>query len=206
MNPIDNRLHVLILRHPEEPGEELGTASLITDTLANTTLRVGYSWPNFRAALGKSHPLAEGLKPSEWGVLYLGTGAGAAAAKGRRAPEDRLVTLKDGRTPTAKAYGEERSAEVMESLKGIVVLDGTWKQAKTLWWRNPWLLKLRRLILVPKDRSLYGKLRREPRRECLSSLEAVGLTLELLGEKAPVRQSLISRFQEILDGADHSPK
>src|ERR1700689_2378054 len=31
-------------------------------------------------------------------------------------------------------------------LEEIVVLDGPLAQAKTMWWRNPWLLKLKRLV------------------------------------------------------------
>src|SRR5204862_7870678 len=31
---------------------------------------------------------------------------------------------------------------ILKRLDGIVLLDGSWKEAKTLWWRNPWLLKL----------------------------------------------------------------
>ena len=41
-----------------------------------------------------------------------------------------------------------RCAKISSNLKGIIVLDGTWSQAKALWWRNPWLLKLRRAILI----------------------------------------------------------
>jgi hypothetical protein len=28
------------------------------------------------------------------------------------------------------------------ALDGLIVLDGTWSKAKTLWWRNPWLLSV----------------------------------------------------------------
>ena len=35
----------------------------------------------------------------------------------------------------------------LKGVKGIVVFDGTWAQAKTLWWRNAWVLKARRLVL-----------------------------------------------------------
>jgi DTW domain-containing protein YfiP len=83
-------------------------------------------------------------------------------------------------------------------LEGIVVLDGTWAQAKTMWWRNAWLLKLRRLILNPSRRSLYGKLRKEPRRECLSTIESVAEALQELGEDASVSDSLRGHFSSLL--------
>lgn len=241
---MNTRLHVLILQHPQEPGETLGTANLAAETLENATLRTGLSWPNLKAALGKNHPLAESIRPQEWGVLYLGTGLGqnakgqrparpaqkgagptpnpsgespASAAgedlilpDGRRVSEaqaeyarrpkrnDRLVILKDGRTPTAKSFSPMRQEEIISELKGIVILDGTWKQAKTMWWRNAWLLKLRRIVLIPERPSLYGRMRREPRRECLSTIESIGVALEQLGEGPEVREALFDRLSVML--------
>ncbi|MFZ9595596.1 MAG: DTW domain-containing protein, partial [Bdellovibrionia bacterium] len=85
-----------------------------------------------------------------------------------------------------------------EELEGLVVLDGTWSQAKTLWWRNPWLLKLKRAVLVPQTRSLYRELRKEPRRECLSTLEAIGMSLVALGEPQETEQELNQLFSHLL--------
>lgn len=62
----------------------------------------------------------------------------------------------------------------------LVVIDGTWKQAKALWWRNPWLAKFPRIVLAPNDPSRFGDIRREPRQDALTTLEAVALGLERL--------------------------
>ena len=79
-----------------------------------------------------------------------------------------------------------------------MLLDGSWAQAKALWWRNPWLLKLRRIVLQPHRPSRYGALRREPRREALSTLEAAALTLaELAGDPA-IETTLLERFETLL--------
>lgn len=59
-------------------------------------------------------------------------------------------------------------------------------QAKTLWWRNPWLLELARVSLVPREPSMYGKLRKEPRREWVSTLEAIADVLPALGSELDV--------------------
>ncbi len=67
------------------------------------------------------------------------------------------------------------------ALEGIVVLDGTWSKAKTLWWRNPWLLKLKRVTLKPGQPSIYGRMRAEPRREFVSTPRVGG------GRAHPVR-------------------
>lgn len=79
-----------------------------------------------------------------------------------------------------------------------MILDGSWSQAKTLWWRNAWLLKLRRVVLTPQGRSLYRELRKEPRRECLSTIESIAECLTSLGEPAEVETGLKTLFGELL--------
>jgi hypothetical protein len=87
----------------------------------------------------------------------------------------------------------------LAGIKGLVVLDGSWSQAKTLWWRNAWVLKCRRLVLNPKRPSLYGRLRREPRREGLATCEAVGLALARLEGRPDIEADLTARFGALLD-------
>jgi hypothetical protein len=67
-----------------------------------------------------------------------------------------------------------------------------------MWWRNAWLLKLKRLVLNPLRPSLYGKLRKEPRRESLSTIESIAETLEALGEDPKVSETLRAHFGELL--------
>jgi len=86
----------------------------------------------------------------------------------------------------------------LRGIAGIIVLDGSWSQAKTLWWRNPWVLKARRIVLAPGRPSRYGALRREPRREGLSTLEAVGLLLGRLEGKPEIEAALLASFERLL--------
>jgi DTW domain-containing protein YfiP len=181
IEPAATKLRVVILQHPQEDDELLGTAKLITLTLPRAELRVGLSWRSLGAAIG-----VDAAEPSRWAVL--------AATK-----------LPAGARPTTPANPVmlyERSGKTRElkshRLDGFIVLDGTWKQAKTLWWRNPWLLKLPRLALTPREASLYGKLRREPRREYVSTLEAVADVLAALGESEAVRASLRRALRTLL--------
>jgi DTW domain-containing protein len=117
-----------------------------------------------------SKALGRPVVHANWGVLYLG----------------------------AKSEHAERPGPTGAPLEGIVALDGTWAQAKTMWWRNAWLLKLKRIILSPSRRSLYGKLRKEPRRECLSTIESVAEALQELGEDPGVSDSLRGYFSALL--------
>jgi DTW domain-containing protein YfiP len=178
---LKTRLHVLILQHPQEPREPLGTARLAQLALERSTLNVGLSWPNLGRALGR-----EASAPA-WAVLHLGTG----------------TKPRPGSPPGLYRVLRHRIFERLESppggLEGLIVLDGTWSQAKALWWRNPWLLRARRLVLLPSQPSLYRNLRREPRREALSTIEALAEALPLLGELTEVGQALRGLFAHLLE-------
>lgn len=176
---VDNKVSVLILQHPQEQDRVLGTARLVCSTLADAKLKIGLSWRNLGHALGVP------ADAQDWGVLYLGS-AQAAKATGPLVAVDRK--------------GEPLADQVAgrAGLKGIVALDGNWAQAKALWWRNPWLTKLRRFVIVPDGPSLYGDLRREARPDAVSTLEAIGLALSSLEGDAAVREALLAPFRELL--------
>jgi DTW domain-containing protein len=179
---IDNKVAVLILQHPQEQDRVLGTAKLICATLAHAKLTIGLSWRNL------GHALGEPAEAKDWGVLYLGS-AHAAAGKGP------LVALDRKGEPLVD------QAAARASLRGIVALDGNWAQAKALWWRNAWLTRLRRFVVVPDGPSLYGDLRREARPDAVSTLEAVGLALSVLEGDGAVREALLAPFRELLAAA-----
>lgn len=182
---LSSRVHVLILQHPQEPDQDLGSARIANLALPNSTLRIGLSWPNLKAALGRE------AQPSRWAVLYLGSGIKSAAPRTSESPSLVLVDKKANPLPD--------SAKLLRELEGIVLLDGTWSQAKAIWWRNAWLLKLRRAVLTPSKKSLYGELRKEPRRDCLSTIESIAEALSALGEKKATSEGLRDIFSGLLN-------
>ncbi len=190
IRPQKTRLHVLILQHPQEPDKDLGSARLAHLALPNSTLKIGLSWPNLKKALGRE------TQASRWAVLYLGSGIKGAKPSTGKGPALHFVTKSGQVAPSPKP----------EELEGIVVLDGTWSQAKALWWRNAWLLKLRRAILDSPYRSQYRELRKEPRKECLSTIESIAESLAALGEPKEVDQNLKQLFQSLLDKKRAQPK
>lgn len=183
IQPHKTRLHVLILQHPQEPDKDLGSARLAHLALPNSTLKIGLSWPNLKAALGRE------VQSSRWAVLYLGSGVKGQKPAPAAAPVLHFV---------AKS-GQIAEAPAKKDLEGIVVLDGTWSQAKALWWRNAWLLKLKRAILDSPNRSLYRELRREPRKECFSTIETIAESLTALGEPVAAEENLKGIFKALLD-------
>lgn len=186
IQPMNPRIQVLILQHPQEPNHPLGTARLTHLALKNSLLKVGLSWPNLQKAVGKE------VQPSAWAVLYLGSGVKEAGAVGSRSPQGK---------PKAFQFVSKQGVPVAppQKLEGIVILDGTWSQAKALWWRNAWLLKLRRVILIPSQKSIYQGLRKEPRPECVSTLESIAESLTHLGEDPKIESYLKGLFQQLLD-------
>jgi DTW domain-containing protein YfiP len=87
---------------------------------------------------------------------------------------------------------------MLRGIEGVVLLDGSWREAKTLWWRNPWLLKLRRLVLNPQRPSRYSRIRREPRREALSTLEAAAVVLKHLDGRPDIGAALFGVLDRLI--------
>ena len=184
--PIDNRLFILILQHPREKREALATAGLTTSLLRRSALAVGLSWANLGAALGGP------ADPRRWAVLYLGS------IRPRTFGLDRDVVAVDRR---GAAQPDQRAAA--RGLDGAILLDGSWGEVKALWWRNPWLLKLRRIVLDPPQPSRYHRVRREPRREALSTIEAAALLLSRIEGRPEIAAALNAALDRLI--ADSRP-
>jgi hypothetical protein len=115
----------------------------------------------------------------------------------RAAGVDRLEAL--CRAPgTAVLFPSEGATDVRalrEPPPVLVVVDGTWSNAKKVVQNCPLLSALPRVSLTP-DRPGNYRIRKEPEAHCLSTIEAVAAVLEHL-EGAP------GRFTPILAAFDH---
>lgn len=160
--PLGVRSRVTVLQHPQEQDRLLGTVPIL-ERMVGATRKVGLSWPNLASAVGDE-------VPGRWAVIW------PSQLPRTLAPEE-----------LARPFVRVGSSEPLD---GVLVLDGTWSQAKALWWRNAWLLKLDRIVLHPTEPSIYGRLRREPRAQYVSTLEAVGDALVGIGEADSVRAEL----------------
>src|ERR1700682_3028148 len=182
ITPIESRISLLILQHPQEQDRALGTARLTALHFKNAVVRIGLSWPSLSRALGR--PVAD---PSRWAVLYLGSAKVAD-----------LETDRDIVAINRQGEIEDNQGAVLKGIEGIVLLDGTWSQAKALWWRNAWMLKCQRVILGPSRPSRYGQLRREPRRDGLSTIEAAAMLLSSLEKRPDIAETLHLSFERML--------
>lgn len=182
VTPLESRLGLLILQHPQEQDRALGTARLAAQHFNTAVVRVGLSWPSLAKALGR--PVAD---PARWAILYLGSAKAADLD-----PDSEVLAL------TRKGEVAENQRAILKSIDGVILLDGTWSQAKALWWRNPWMLKCQRVILGPRRPSRYGHLRREPRRDGLSTIEAAGLLMAALERRPEIAAALDASFERML--------
>ncbi|UGY14627.1 tRNA-uridine aminocarboxypropyltransferase [Bradyrhizobium septentrionale] len=182
VTPIESRTQLLILQHPQEQDRALGTARLTAQHFKNAVVRIGLSWPSLSKALGR--PVAD---PSRWAVLYLGS-----------AKVEDLDTDAEIVAINRKGELEPHQRAILSDIEGIVLLDGTWSQAKALWWRNAWMLKCQRVILGPKRPSRYGQLRKEPRRDGLATIEAAALLLAGLEKRPDIAATLSGSFDRML--------
>lgn len=186
--PIDNRVFVLVLQHPREKKEQLATASITVAMLRRSALVVGLSWGNLAHALGRA------ADPRRWAVLHLGSVRPRTFGLGR----DVVAVDRHG-----ELLADQEAA--LNDLDGFVLLDGSWSEAKALWWRNPWLLKLRRLVLDPPRPSHYNRIRREPRREALSTIEAAGVLLSRIENRPEIASAMGAELDRLIAAAERHP-
>jgi DTW domain-containing protein YfiP len=179
--PVANRIAVVILQHPQEQDRTLGSARLAVRCLTRASLKIGLSWPSLSKMLGRE------ADPQRWAVLYLGS-----LNAEKIAPGHAVVAV------NRKGEMLADQERVLARLEGVILLDGTWSQAKALWWRNAWMLKCRRIILGPTRPSRYGSLRKEPRRDGLSTIEAAGLLLGRLERRPDIAAALETQFERML--------
>jgi DTW domain-containing protein len=179
---VPSRLSLLILQHPQEQDRALGTARLTALHFKDAVVKIGLSWPSLAKALGR--PVAD---PSRWAVLYLGSAKAADLDT-----DAEIVAI------NRKGELEPHQRGVLADIEGVVLLDGTWSQAKALWWRNAWMLKCQRVILNPRQPSRYGRLRREPRSDGLSTIEAAAILIAGLEKRPEIASALNASFERML--------
>lgn len=180
IKPTKAPVKLLILQHPGEAANELGTARLLSLSVAGAVHVVGHKWSSLGHALGL--PKNQKVPLREWAVMFVGTK--------KQAPKD------------AKPFElTTRAGEALSknALRGIILLDGNWSQSKTLWWRNSWLLRHPRILMNPPTRSSYNKLRRQPRKNYLSTIEAAAFALENIAPNSDLPEQLRATFDKFVE-------
>lgn len=141
-----------------------------------------------RHPLGTTRLLKLGLAAVDVHVLFPRHADGACAP----------VTLPPGSGLLYPSPDAVDLSSLAEPPPHLVVIDGTWAQAHRLYRDNAWIRALPHYRIHPVEPSRY-RLRKEPRLECLSTLEAVVEAVRLLEPELPGLDGLIAAFTRMID-------
>jgi DTW domain-containing protein YfiP len=170
---LPTRTRVLLLQHPRERHMPIGTARLAHLCLPGSELHVGVDFDDDRQVR----------------AALAGAGGGGGAARP-------AYLLFPG--PNAIDLAEVALQEPIT----LVVVDGTWWQARKLLKRNAVLAGLPQIRFTPPAPSNY-RIRREPADHCVATVEALAHVLGAL-EGAPERfAGLLRPFEAMIDTQLH---
>lgn len=172
IRPFASTPRIIILIHPKESRKRIGTGRLTHLCLSNSLLIEGMDFSADERVLGV---LAD---PTLWPVvLYPGKeaadlgGDGAAALK-RSTPAGRELV--------------------------VFIIDGTWYWARKMVQANPWLALLPQVRFTPPRASGYGKVRRQPRGHCFSTVEAAHFLIDRLGPASRDHDNMLEVFEAMV--------
>jgi len=103
---------------------------------------------------------------------------------------------------TVLLYPGNNSRELRENSVGdtnietVLILDGTWDQAKKMYQRNPSLQQIKKIKLNLSTISEYS-VRTQPNESCLSTLESAAHTIAILEERREILQDLLRPLQQL---------
>lgn len=188
--PLPTRTRIVILQHPREARVPIGTARMAHLMLPHSQLVHPRTWHSGGHREGQ--PEGRGVF---FGERPWATDLEAAPPEGEgAAPPDSVALLFPG--PGAA----DPALLPPGAVKTLVVIDGTWAQARKVLKQNPALLRLRRVGITPTRPGNY-RIRREPAAECLATIEALAQALGALeGEGAPERfAGMLAAFTFMVD-------
>ena len=85
-----------------------------------------------------------------------------------------------------------------EDLETLVVIDGTWREAKKMIWLSPILSEFPHYAFVPEKPSNY-RIRKEPKDSFISSIEATVAALRILDRDPEKYGELLALFDRMVD-------
>lgn len=166
---ISTATRILILQHPTERRKKnFSTVPLVRLVLKHVTVKVGYSFTIEDLALVQQE-LEEGRKPL---LLYPGTNA---------------ISLDDGESSSLLSLDSSNmNGDTENNGRLLVVLDGTWNEAKRMARASPTILEACQQVQFTAtcNPSIYNDIREEPEPHCVSTAEAVTRALLLLENKS----------------------
>jgi DTW domain-containing protein YfiP len=178
---------ILILQHPNEFRKKtFSTVPLMSLVLDQVYVKVTYNFELDDLPLVKNF-LDRGQKP-----LLLFPGDAAISLDGHDQRKDVEATA--GRIDT------NTLTRIQENDNLLIVLDGTWSEAKRMAMQSPGLFEICQQVQFSAQRScIYDAVRKEPEGHCLSTLEACAQALVLLEGANDASKRLTATLQSMVD-------
>ncbi len=176
--PFDPKIRFVILIHVREAQKRIATGRLSHLCLQNSLLLNGYDYTHDR----RVNTLLEN-------------------------PALHSVVLYPGKnSENLSALSLEKRKTLFPTNKELVVfvVDGTWTTARKTMQRSENLISLPRICFEPSSPSRF-RIRRQPRAECFSTVEAIHQTIELLGpvkgfdSDSRAHDNLLSVFEKMVE-------
>ena len=124
--------------------------------------------------------------------------AGRCSISARRSVADLETDRGDrGHQPQGRNRRTDQRG-ILSDIEGVVLLDGTWSQAKALWWRNAWMLKCQRVILASAAPVALWQVAPRAAPRGPFNLEAAALLISRLEGRSDIKLTLESTFQALL--------
>lgn len=171
-----SRPRFVILMHPLEARHPVGTGRLAHRSLSNSTLWVG----------------SEFKENSELGFLV-------------RDPKVQPLLLFPGpRSRNLTRMTAEERAFVFEGSREpvVIVIDATWDLAQKMLHHSPPLQSIERVSFESQSLSRF-EIRKQPKPECLSSIEAIERVIELVNGLESAKQQSQNMMRLFLKMVDH---
>lgn len=179
---IDNSVNVIVLQHPTEVSQTKGTVTLLANSLQQCEVVVGEDFTHNDDLLN----LLRQYKDNVY-LLYPSESARVLASAALLSTE----VLND------KNEVNHRSKN-LNTVKCIIVIDGTWKKAYKMYMLNTFLHDIPHLTLPESTQGDY-KIRTTQKENALSSLEACTYALMSLEVNVNKYQPLLSSFKKFND-------
>ena len=192
-----NRWPVLLLQHPQEAAQAKGSARLLRLGLAHCRLEVGEQFDEallaaWLRALAPPHGEGAAL------LLYPDMDGSGTSASSTSSLVSALPAPTDAPSPTTPAAKVSPGSPALGATpRTLVLLDGSWRQARRLLLVNPQLQSLQRWAppAPPQSRYLIRKAHRPLQR---STLEATCLALGTLEGRTACYAPMLAGFDDWL--------
>jgi DTW domain-containing protein YfiP len=179
ISPFESEPRFIILTQPREAKHRLGTGRMSHLCLANSSLIEGVDFSDDKRVNREIHD------PASFPVLlYLSPSS---------------INL------TRQLWSERQTLFPRNRKLVVFVLDGTWKSVRKMIRSSQNLSRLPQICFDPPTPSAY-RIRREPRPECYSTIEAIHQVIELLtpglGHQVPFllpHNNLLAVFRSVID-------